>query len=207
MVNKMIEKQIKVLHLSDEEFDERINISCFSIGVRDVKISWKQEMRIEYMDEEELLQNINDLIGILNIQECKDFVFTYGERKFETPDNYNYLLLERLINSEEVTNLPITIVRYYYDEYLDNGMKIQATIGYDIDIISIDARLHNGAIINTPLCDVLLQTPINNNGDVEEHQILYNDYGIIIQSNEQFYTQKEFWEQSIGTDASDLFPL
>lgn len=126
------DNMVKVLDLTLEQFEELIDKEVFFIEAKEVEVH--PDFETKYT-EAELLEKLNDLIGILNIKEAKEFVFKYGDRKNENEEVYNHLLLQKIIESDEVVDKEVTIIEYYYNDSIgtDRGTwDYRAIIGYDL---------------------------------------------------------------------------
>lgn len=129
---KTSQPPIKVLNLTTEQFEELIDEEVFFIeyGTRLVR---DEDTKVQYKTTEEVLEAINDLIGILNIKEAKEFVFKYGDRRNEAKDIYDELLLEKIEYSDEIVDKEIQIEEIRLEDYNDWGIKCGGLlIGYNI---------------------------------------------------------------------------
>lgn len=129
---KTSQQPIKVLDLTLEQFEELIDKEVFFIETKEIEVHPNFETKYT---ESELLEKINDLIGILNIKEAKEFIFKYGDRKNENEEVYNHLLLQQIIESDEVVDKEITIIVYYYKDSIGTELgswDYRAIIGYDL---------------------------------------------------------------------------
>lgn len=134
---KLIEEKkgdnmVKVLNLTTEQFEELIDEEVFFIETEMVEIN--PDFQARYT-KEELLEELNNLIGILNIKEAKEFVFKYGDRKSEDEDIYNTLLLREIIESDEVLDREVTIIMYYYSDSIGTDLgswDYSVSVGYDL---------------------------------------------------------------------------
>lgn len=129
---KTSQPTIKVLNLTTEQFEELIDKEVFFIeyGIRLVR---DENTKVQYQTTEEVLEKINELIGVLNIKEAKEFVFQYGDRRNENKEIYDELLLEKIQYSDEVVDKQIQIEEIRLEDYNDWGIKCGGLlIGYNI---------------------------------------------------------------------------
>lgn len=118
--------------LTDEQFNKLIDKEVFFIETERKEVY--NENEVKYTTEE-IINIINELIGILNIKESKEFVFKYGHRKYENEKVYYHMLLKTIKESDEVIDKEIIITEYYYNDSVGTDLgawESEVIIGYDI---------------------------------------------------------------------------
>lgn len=127
-----IKMEIKILDISDEEFEKMSIEECNWIENTTVLVR-NGNIKTEYKTAEQVLDVINAVIGVLNIEDAKEFVFENGDRRNENKELYDELLLDIISNSDELLSKPFNIITYREEDIDDWGIRCGGLlIGYDI---------------------------------------------------------------------------
>ena len=124
--------EIQILNISDEEFEKMDISECHWIENTTVLVR-NGSIKTEYKTAEQVLDVINSVIGVLNIEDAKEFVFANGDKRSENKELYDELLLEIISNSDELLSAPFNIFTYREEDIDDWGIRCGGLlIGYDI---------------------------------------------------------------------------